>query len=106
MACERPVIVAVDGQARKIVEQAEAGVFVEAENAKALAQAIVDLSENPDRRRQMGMNGRRYIVNNFSREKTARDYIGVLEMFITEPEDSEPVKEPVEDSERRRAKSA
>ena len=43
MACERPVIVAVDGQARQIVEQAEAGVFVEPENAKALAQAIVDL---------------------------------------------------------------
>ena len=52
------------------------------------------------------MSGRRYIVNKLSREKTARDYIGVLEMFITEPEDSEPVKEPVEDSERRRAKSA
>ena len=30
MACERPVIVAVDGQARQIVEEARAGVFVRA----------------------------------------------------------------------------
>ncbi len=35
MACERPVIVAVDGQARQIVEDAEAGVFVEPENSSS-----------------------------------------------------------------------
>src|SRR5208283_1494586 len=79
MACERPVIVAVDGQARKIVEEAEAGVFVESENSKALAKAILDLAEKPERRRQMGASGRQYIVNKFSREKTAQDYIAVLE---------------------------
>ncbi len=79
MACERPVIVAVDGQARQIVEEADAGVFVEPENSGALVQAIHDLAEDPARRRQMGTSGRQYIVNRFSREKTARDYISVLE---------------------------
>ena len=79
MACERPVIVAVDGQARQIVEEAGAGVFVEPENSKALVKAILELAEDPERRRQMGASGRQYIVNKFSREKTARDYITVLE---------------------------
>jgi glycosyltransferase involved in cell wall biosynthesis len=78
MACERPVIVAVDGQARQIVEEAGAGVFVEPENSGALVQAIDDLAGDPARRRQMGTSGRRYIVSRFSREKTARDYITVL----------------------------
>jgi glycosyltransferase involved in cell wall biosynthesis len=78
MACERPVIVAVDGQARRIVEEAGAGVFVEPENSKALVKAILDLAVDPERRRRMGAIGRQYIVNNFSREKTARDYIAVL----------------------------
>jgi colanic acid biosynthesis glycosyl transferase WcaI len=78
MACERPIIVAVDGQARQIVEEADAGVFVEPENSKALVEAILDLAENPDRRRQMGARGRQYIVNKFSREKTAQNYISVL----------------------------
>jgi len=78
MACERPVIVAVDGQARKIVDEAEAGVFVEPEDSHALGKAILDLAEDPERRRQMGTRGRQYIVNKFSREKTARDYIAVL----------------------------
>lgn len=79
MACERPVVVAVDGQARQIVEEAGAGVFVEPENSGALVQAIHELADDPARRRQMGTSGRQYIVNRFSREKTARDYIAVLE---------------------------
>jgi glycosyltransferase involved in cell wall biosynthesis len=79
MACERPVIVAVDGQARQIVEEAGAGVFVEPENSKALVKAVLDLAEDPEHRRQMGASGRQYIVNRLSREKTARDYLTVLE---------------------------
>jgi glycosyltransferase involved in cell wall biosynthesis len=79
MACERPVIVAVDGQARQIIEEAGAGVFVEPENSKALVIAVLDLAEDPEHRRQMGASGRQYIVNKFSREKTAHDYITVLE---------------------------
>jgi colanic acid biosynthesis glycosyl transferase WcaI len=79
MACERPVVVAVDGQARQIVEEAGAGVFVEPENSGALVQAIHELAEDPARRRQMGTSGRQYIVSKFSREKTAQEYIAVLE---------------------------
>lgn len=79
MACERPVIVAVDGQARQIVEEAGAGVFVEPENSKALVKAILDLADDPEHTRQMGASGRHYIVNRLSREKTAQDYIAVLE---------------------------
>jgi colanic acid biosynthesis glycosyl transferase WcaI len=79
MACERPVVVAVDGQARQIVEEAGGGVFVEPENNKALVKAILDLAEDSERRQQMGASGRQYIVSKFSREKTAQDYITVLE---------------------------
>lgn len=78
MACARPVIVAVDGQARQIVEAAGAGVFVEPENTKALVKAIVDLAQCPEQRQLMGLSGRQYIVDNCSRETTARDYITVL----------------------------
>ena len=79
MACERPVIVAVDGQARQIVEEAGGGVFVEPENSNAMVKAILDLADEPEVRRKMGASGRQYIVNKCSREKTAQDYITVLE---------------------------
>jgi glycosyltransferase involved in cell wall biosynthesis len=79
MACERPVIVAVDGQARKLVEEAGAGVFVEPEDSRALVEAIIALSADPERRQLMGQNGRKLIVARLSRERTAQDYIAVLE---------------------------
>jgi glycosyltransferase involved in cell wall biosynthesis len=79
MACEKPVIVAVDGQARQIVESADAGIFVDPENPEALVAAILDLSSRPERRQQMGASGRQHILNNFSRERKARDYIAMLE---------------------------
>jgi len=79
MACERPVIVAVDGQARQIVEEAGGGVFVEPENSKALVKAILGLAKDPEQGRQMGARGRQHVVSKFSREKTARDYVALLE---------------------------
>jgi colanic acid biosynthesis glycosyl transferase WcaI len=78
MACERPVVVAVDGEARRVVEQAGAGVFVEPENSKDMVKAILDLAGGPEQRRQMGARGRQYIVSKLSREQTSRDYIAVL----------------------------
>ncbi len=84
MACERPVIVAVDGQARQVVEEAQAGVFVEPEDSQDLAETIRELARDPERRRQMGINGRQYIVERLSREQTARTYIAELKTVIRE----------------------
>jgi colanic acid biosynthesis glycosyl transferase WcaI len=82
MACERPVIVAVDGQARQMVEAAGAGVFVEPEDSDALADAILNLAADPQQRQRMGISGREYIVSQFSRERTARNYLTVLDKLI------------------------
>jgi len=82
MACARPVIVAVDGQARQIVEEAQAGVFVEPENSRALVDAILALAADPESRQRMGASGRRYICARLSRERTAQTYIEVLEVVL------------------------
>ncbi|PYX37048.1 MAG: glycosyltransferase WbuB [Acidobacteria bacterium] len=78
MACGRPVILGVDGQARKILETARAGVFIEPENSTALVNAIVALVEHPEDRRSYGSNAREYILRHGSREATAKSYIEVL----------------------------
>jgi colanic acid biosynthesis glycosyl transferase WcaI len=79
MACEKPVIVAVDGQARRIVDEAKCGIFVEPDDSNALADAILRLEADPGERRRMGMSGREYILGRLSREQTAATYIHVLE---------------------------
>jgi glycosyltransferase involved in cell wall biosynthesis len=82
MSCARPVILGVDGQARKIMDQAGAGVHVEPENVAALVQVITRLAANPVLRETLGRNGRRHIVEHFSRQQTASAYIGVLEGIV------------------------
>ena len=82
MACERPVIVAVDGQARQIVEAAGAGVFVEPEDSEALVRAILNLAADPQRRQCMGIGGREYIVSRLSRERTAQSYLTVVDKLV------------------------
>ena len=82
MACGRPVILGVDGQARRVIETAKAGVFVEPEDPTALAHAITQLYLDAAQRKVLGHNGRQYIVKNLSREQTAKTYTGVLENVL------------------------
>ncbi len=79
MSCARPVILGVDGQARQIVEQADAGIVIEPENVEALVRAIQQLAANREQGIALGQKGREYIVKNFSRAHTAEKYIQVIE---------------------------
>jgi len=71
MACGKPVILSVDGEARRILEQARAGIFVEPENAREMARAILTMYRHPELLAEYGRNGRRYVVDHFSREQQA-----------------------------------
>jgi colanic acid biosynthesis glycosyl transferase WcaI len=82
MSCARPVILAVDGQAREIIDAAKAGVFVEPENAKALVDAIQQLAGEPALCEALGAKGREYILQHLSRRQTARGYLKILQEII------------------------
>jgi colanic acid biosynthesis glycosyl transferase WcaI len=82
MACARPVILGVEGQARQIVQDSAAGLVIEPENAASLAGAIDHLIATPSLGPALGKNGRDYIVKNFSRARTAEKYIDVLQGMI------------------------
>ncbi|MBH0196083.1 MAG: glycosyltransferase family 4 protein, partial [Nitrospira sp.] len=69
MACGRPIMAALDGEGARVVEEACAGIVVPAEDATALAEAVVRLSEMPSSERDMmGRNGRRYFLQEFERD--------------------------------------
>jgi colanic acid biosynthesis glycosyl transferase WcaI len=78
MSCGRPVILGVEGQAQEIVEAARAGICIEPEDPEQLADAILKLKSDSQLTRQLGINGRDYIVQHMSREQTAHDYERVL----------------------------
>jgi glycosyltransferase involved in cell wall biosynthesis len=78
MGMEKPLLISVGGEARKTVEAADAGEFVPPENVPALVEAITRLSQQPDKLKQMGLNGRSYVVDHFDRRELAVDYLEIL----------------------------
>jgi len=82
MACARPVILGVEGQAKQILDKAGAGVCFAPENAMELAGAAIYLASRPVLRESLGRNGRSHIVKYSSRHRTAEQYLGVLERVL------------------------
>jgi len=85
MSCGRPVILGVEGQAREIIEEADAGIAIEPENDGALVEAIRLLKADTEKAREFGQKGREYILRNFSRSRSAEKYIQILQPLITKP---------------------
>jgi len=82
MAAGRPIVLVIDGVIRQVVETAKCGLFAEPGNAKALANSIYTLASDPEKGRAMGMNGRKYLEENFSREKIAEKLVNLCENLV------------------------
>lgn len=83
MACGKPIIVGADGETKKIVvERARAGIYFKPESPNGLIEAIIELYENPDKRRYLGDNGRTFVVTSFSRLKKAKEYLEIIEEIV------------------------
>jgi glycosyltransferase involved in cell wall biosynthesis len=83
MACGRPMILGVLGQAKALLEEAGAGVAVEPENAAAYAEAIVRLADDPAERARLGAAGRAHVVAHYARGRKAEDYLRCFEAAVT-----------------------
>lgn len=79
MACERPVLLGVDGEARRLaVQEARAAIYVEPEDADSLVSAILNLYEHPEIAQALGQNGRAFVMEHFDRQRL----ISILEERI------------------------
>jgi glycosyltransferase involved in cell wall biosynthesis len=79
MAAARPVVLAIDGVIREVVESADCGMFSRPGDGEMLAEMIRYFHANGDRRRKMGMAGREYLERNFSRAVIGEKLVGLLE---------------------------
>jgi len=84
-ACACPIILSIDGEAQGVLEEAQAGVYAEPENAASIAGAIMHLRDAPHRAAQLGVNGRRYVEQNYSREQMARRLESLLQDVCAKP---------------------
>jgi glycosyltransferase involved in cell wall biosynthesis len=71
-------VLGVEGEAKSLLEEAEAGVAITPENASELAAAVRELADDPGRAGRLGRQGRDFAAANFDRAKLASDYLDLL----------------------------
>lgn len=81
MACKKPVLMAIDGVSRKLIEDANCGVYAEPENVEDIVGQINHLRSNPNLN-QMGENGYKYAKANFDRQLIAKEYIDLIQLHL------------------------
>jgi glycosyltransferase involved in cell wall biosynthesis len=79
MAAGKPIVLAIDGVIRDVVDSAYCGLFVEPGNARELADAVKELSNNKVEAKAMGLRGRNYLEAHFSRDAIASQLLSLLE---------------------------
>jgi glycosyltransferase involved in cell wall biosynthesis len=66
MACGLPVVATRVGGVPEIVRQDETGKLVAAGDENAMTEALLMLTNNPSRRRELGARARQFVLNNHS----------------------------------------
>jgi len=83
MAAGRPVVLAIDGVIRAVVEDACAGIFVPPGDPAALADAIRRLVDEPEAGVCMGARGRDYVKAHFDRRRIAANLEALLVAMLS-----------------------
>jgi glycosyltransferase involved in cell wall biosynthesis len=79
MAAGRPIVLAIDGVIREVVDAAQCGIFAAPGDPSAMADAIRQLAGDPQKSRQMGLKGRKYLEENFNREAIGEKLVNLLD---------------------------
>ena len=78
MACQKPILMLIDGVSRQLIEDAGCGIYAEPENITAIVRAVQLFIDNPEQRVEMGVRGYHFAVQNFARERLTREYINEI----------------------------
>jgi glycosyltransferase involved in cell wall biosynthesis len=82
MAAARGTVLVIDGVVRDVIESSGGGVFVQPGNDGQLAETILELSNDPQRVKQMGLNARDYLVKHLDRRDKLNDTLKFLESLV------------------------
>lgn len=79
LAAAKPIVMAMEGAAANLVNEADAGVVIPPDDAPLLARTIDDLQRTaPTERRRLGNNGRAYLRAHFSKQHVITSYERLL----------------------------
>jgi glycosyltransferase involved in cell wall biosynthesis len=83
MACSKPVVATAVGGPKEIIEGGEnVGMLIPPKNSEAIANAIIELLNNPLKSNQMGQNARKYVESKFTWEKVVEEISKVYQYAL------------------------
>lgn len=81
LAMGKPILLGVEGEAKELfIEQGNAGLFFEPENADELSDKILVLLNDQSLRLEYGMNGKGYVKRNFDRQQIHQKFLQALDV--------------------------
>jgi glycosyltransferase involved in cell wall biosynthesis len=81
-SCGRAIIATDVPGCREIVHNGKNGILVPIKNSNSLANAIKELINNPEKRKSMGINGRRLVESEFSEEIVVSQTLKVYQELL------------------------
>ena len=82
MAMGRPIVGSVQGESAEILLRSKGAIVVRPEDSQAIADAVLQLAQNPIKARQMGLEGRKFVQKHYSRASLAKRYLKVFEEAV------------------------
>jgi len=82
MAAGKPIILAIDGVIREVIESADCGIFCEPGNPHAIAKAVLEMYSHRNGLVKIGKRGKAYLEQNFDRMIIAKDFIDMIEKMV------------------------
>lgn len=83
MSSGRSVLANFDkGELKTVIEENNCGVFTNAGDLNGLVAAIEELSKNPSRCQEMGKNGRKFVINNLTKEVGSSKYVEIIKSVL------------------------
>lgn len=82
MAMGTPMLFAVEGCSAEIVKNAGAGYCIPSGDPRAMADAILELHNDPERLKEMGRRGKEAVANEYSREIKAKEMLHSFEIVL------------------------
>jgi glycosyltransferase involved in cell wall biosynthesis len=82
MAAGKPVLLAMQGVIRDVIEAAGAGLVIPPGDPTALAEGIAYLADHQDEGLAMGIRGRNYVKKHFDRPDQAEKFARLIDDLV------------------------
>ena len=89
MSASRPVLANFDeNELKAIIENNNCGIFTKAGDKVAFTDAILKLYNDRDLCKEMGKNGRKFVMENLTKEVGTQKYVDVIKSVVPQPQRS------------------